>query len=100
MFIISITYTRPAGEVDALLTAHRHFLSEHYASGIFLMSGRKVPRSGGIIIADAADRAEVEAIVQTDPFYIGSVAEYEITEFVPSMTAEALADFRHTADRN
>ncbi|MFL9926254.1 YciI family protein [Herbaspirillum lusitanum] len=100
MFIISITYTKPAGEIDALLTAHRQFLNEQYADGVFLMSGRKVPRSGGIIIADAADRAEIEDIIQFDPFYIAGVAEYEIIEFVPSMTAEALSDFRHTADRN
>jgi len=100
MFVISITYTKPASEIDALLTAHKQFLNEQYADGVFLMSGRKVPRSGGIIIADAADRAEVEAIIETDPFYIGGVAEYEITEFVPSMTAEALSVFRHTSDRN
>ncbi|WP_050479444.1 YciI family protein [Herbaspirillum rhizosphaerae] len=100
MFVISITYTKSAGEIDALLTAHKQFLNEQYADGVFLMSGRKIPRSGGIIIADAADRAELEAIIETDPFYIGDVAEYEITEFVPSMTAEALSVFRHTSDRN
>ena len=100
MFIISITYTKPADQVDALLTAHRQFLNEYYASGVFLMSGRKVPRSGGVIIADASERAEIEEIMQEDPFYIGQVAEYAITEFVPSMTAESLSAFRHTADRN
>jgi uncharacterized protein YciI len=63
------------------------------------MSGRKVPRTGGIIIADCADRAEIEAIMESDPFFIG-VAEYEIIEFVPSMTAEALEAFRYSVDRN
>ena len=100
MFVISITYTKSADEIDALLTAHKQFLNEQYADGVFLMSGRKVPRGGGIIIADASDRAEVEAIIETDPFYIGDVAKYEITEFVPSMTAEALSVFRHISDRN
>jgi uncharacterized protein YciI len=100
MFVISITYTKPAGEIDALLTAHKQFLNEQYADGMFLMSGRKVPRSGGIIIADATDRAEVEAIIESDPFYIGGVATYDIIEFVPSMTAEALSAFRHTSERN
>jgi len=100
MFVISITYTKSASEVDALLTAHKQFLDEQYADGVFLMSGRKVPRTGGVIIADAADRNEVEAIVETDPFYIGGVAQYEIIEFVPSMTAEVLSVFRHNAERN
>ena len=51
MFVISITYTKPAQDIDALLTAHHQFLNAQYADGVFLMSGRKVPRGGGIIIA-------------------------------------------------
>jgi uncharacterized protein YciI len=94
MFIISITYTKPMTEIDALLSAHRKFLNEQYNNGMFLLSGRKVPRSGGIIIADAANRADVEAVVQLDPFYMAGVAEYDITEFVPSMTAEAFAMYQ------
>ncbi|WDZ95184.1 YciI family protein [Herbaspirillum sp. WKF16] len=100
MFVISITYTKPASEIDSLLTAHKKFLNQQYADGVFLMSGRKVPRTGGIILADCSDRAEMEAIVESDPFYIAGVAEYEITEFVPSMTAEALEAFRYSVDRN
>jgi uncharacterized protein YciI len=45
--------------------------------------GPQGPRTGGIIIADCADRAEIEAIMESDPFFIGGVAEYEIIEFVP-----------------
>ncbi|KAF1042981.1 MAG: hypothetical protein GAK35_02418 [Herbaspirillum frisingense] len=100
MFVISITYTKPASEIDSLLTAHKKFLNQQYADGVFLMSGRKVPRTGGIILADCSDRAEMEAIVESDPFYIAGVAEYDIIEFVPSMTAEALEAFRYSVDRN
>jgi uncharacterized protein YciI len=100
MFIISITYIRPMTEIDALLTAHHHFLHEQYAAGVFLMSGRKVPRNGGVILADTADRADIEAIVQIDPFYVAGVAEYEITEFVPSITAEPFAIFQANGNRN
>ena len=100
MFVISITYTKPASEIDALLTAHKKFLNQQYAEGVFLMSGRKVPRTGGIILADCADRAEMEAIIELDPFYTAGVAEYDIIEFVPSMTAEALEAFRYSVDRN
>ena len=100
MFVISITYTKSAGEVDTLLTAHKQFLDEQYADGVFLMSGRKVPRTGSVIVADAADRAELQAIIETDPFYVGGVADYDIIEFVPSMTAEALSAFRYSTERN
>ena len=94
MFVVSLTYTAPLQEVGAHLAAHREFLSAQYACGAFLMSGRKVPREGGIIIARAGSRAEVEELVRQDPFHRAGVARYDITEFVPTMTADALAALR------
>jgi uncharacterized protein YciI len=94
MFIVSLTYTAPLAQVDAQLAAHRDFLEKQYARGVFLMSGRKVPRDGGIIIARADSRAAVEDLVRQDPFHQAGVARYDITEVVPTMTAGALAGFR------
>ena len=92
MFIVSLTYTDFDG-VDALLGAHREFLREQYGRGVFLMSGRKVPRTGGIILAAAESREEIEAILELDPFKEAGVSQYEIIEFVPTMTSDALASF-------
>ncbi|ATB70468.1 hypothetical protein SJPD1_2372 [Sulfurospirillum diekertiae] len=90
MFIIALTYQKSLEEVDAHLSAHVAFLKANYAKGIFLASGRKNPRNGGIILALAASKAEIEAVIAYDPFYIHSVATYEITEFTPTMTSPEL----------
>ena len=94
MFIVTLTYTAPLERIDAYLPAHRAWLGEQYARGLFLMSGRKEPRDGGIIIAHAASRVELEAVLRDDPFGQAGIATYAITEFVPTMTAEALAAWR------
>lgn len=94
MFVVNLTYTAPLERIDACLEAHRAFLAEQYARGLFLMSGRKEPRDGGIIIAQAASRAELESALRDDPFHQAGVARYDVVEFVPTMTAEALAAFR------
>lgn len=94
MFIISLTYIKPLEEVDALLEDHIEYLEEQYRLGNFLASGRKVPRTGGVILARAVSREEVETIVRLDPFYRQQVASYEITEFTPTMTSDALACLR------
>jgi uncharacterized protein YciI len=94
MFIISSRYTKPLSEVDALLEAHKEFLKKHYSLGHFIASGRKIPRSGGVILVKCSDRAELDRIIAEDPFTIGGVAEYEITEFAASMTAEGLEFIR------
>jgi uncharacterized protein YciI len=94
MFIISPTYLKPAEEIDALLAAHREYLREQYDNGMFLMSGRMVPRTGGIIIATADSRADIEAVIELDPFNEAGAASYAITEFVPTMTADILSAFQ------
>ncbi|MDD5160481.1 MAG: YciI family protein [Sulfuricurvum sp.] len=94
MFIISLTYIKPLEEVDVLLEEHIAYLKEQYALGNFVASGRKVPRTGGVILARSVSREEIETIITLDPFYRHHVAEYEITEFSPTMTVEELEFLR------
>ncbi|QEL57605.1 YciI family protein [Chromobacterium paludis] len=89
MFVVSLTYTAPLSDVDALLPAHVQWLKQAYADGLFVASGRKVPRDGGVILA-RGERAALEARLAQDPFAQGGVARYDIIEFVPSMAAPGL----------
>jgi uncharacterized protein YciI len=54
-----------------------------------------VPRDGGVIIAVADSRADIEALAVTDPFLTENAAEYRITEFLATTTAPPLAAYRH-----
>ena len=62
MFVLLLTYVKPLAEVDALMREHVAWLDEHYASGRFVVSGRRIPRTGGVIVARGDDRAEMEAL--------------------------------------
>jgi uncharacterized protein YciI len=90
MFIVSLTYVRPLAEVDALLARHNEFLDRHYRAGEFMLSGRKEPRTGGVIIALAASRQKVLDIIDDDPFKVHGIATYEVTEFTPSRSRDDL----------
>lgn len=94
MFVLELTYTGPVERADALLEAHVEWLDAQYAAGVFIASGRKNPRDGGIILAAGVDRAEIEKIVAADPFTVEDVCVYRITEFYATKTAEALAPYR------
>ena len=83
MFIAILTYVRPLEEVDALIPAHVAFLDQHYASGLFIVSGRRVPRTGGVIVIAGHDREQVVAVLEQDPFKQAGVATYELVEFAP-----------------
>jgi uncharacterized protein YciI len=87
MFVIELIYTADLGEIDAHMAAHVRFLTKHYAAGNFLVSGRKIPRDGGIILAVGKSRREIEAIVREDPFHVHGLADFRIIEFRASQRA-------------
>ncbi|URK88930.1 YciI family protein [Rhizobium sp. RCAM05350] len=89
MFILSLTYTADLSEVDQHIEPHMDWVKDGYDRGIFLASGRKNPRTGGVIFAHGT-RAEIEMIVAADPFTINGVADYEITEVAVSRTVPGL----------
>jgi uncharacterized protein YciI len=87
MFIIELTYKADLAQIDGAMKAHVAWLNKHYAAGTFVVSGRKVPRVGGIIIATGHDRAALEAIVREDPFVARDLADYRLVEFNASQRA-------------
>jgi uncharacterized protein YciI len=91
MFVIELVYTADLSEIDGAMKAHVAWLNQHYASGTFVVSGRKVDRarSGGIIIA-TGERAAIEAIVAADPFVARGLATARVIEFRASQRADDL----------
>ncbi len=81
MFIIHIHYTVPLETVDRHLPAHVEWLHEHENAGHFVVYGRLVPRTGGVIVADLPTRAELDAILARDPFMLHGVGTYKVIEF-------------------
>src|SRR5213593_3484278 len=92
MFVIELTYKAGLAEIDAHMAAHVTFLKKYYASGNFLVSGRKIPRDGGIILAVARSRRQIETIIEQDPFFENGLADFRIIEF---RAANARTTFRN-----
>lgn len=84
MFIIDLNYKAPMDIIDKYLEEHNRYLDENYAQLKFISSGRKVLESGGIILANFENRAELMNIIKDDPFYKNNLADYKITEFEPN----------------
>jgi uncharacterized protein YciI len=70
--------------VDKFIEEHVRYLDKYYEKGHFLMSGRKEPRMGGVILAQASSVEEINIILAEDPFHRENLANYEVTEFIPS----------------
>ena len=87
MFVLLLTYTKPLDEVDALMRKHMAWVNEQYAAGRFVVSGRRVPRTGGVILARGDDLEEIERLAASDPFVTGGVATVEVVQFRASQKA-------------
>ncbi|MFB6422782.1 YciI family protein [Streptomyces microflavus] len=94
MFVLELTYTAPVERADALMREHVAWLDENYAAGVFIASGRKNPRDGGVILAVGDDRQRIEEIAAADPFAAHGVCAYRITEFIATKTVPELAPYK------
>ena len=83
-FVLLIEYTAPLERIDELLDAHRAWLDAHFEDGTFLVSGPRVPREGGTILATGESRRQLEQVVSRDPFVQADAARYQIVEFTPT----------------
>lgn len=90
MFILELTYTADLAKIDGAMKAHMRWLNAQYAAGHFLISGRKIPRDGGIIVATGNDRAAIEAIAADDPFVAQGLATVRVVEFRASQKSKDL----------
>lgn len=90
MFVVELIYKAELSEIDGAMRAHMAYVKKQYSAGRFVMSGRQVPRTGGIILALGESRAEVEALVKEDPFVSRGLADFRVIEFNVSQRADSI----------
>ncbi len=91
MFIISLTYKVPLEQVERYLEDHITYLDEQYQLGNFIASGKKVPRTGGVIFSKMENKQVLMEVLVQDPFYKFGLADFDVIEFIPSKTSTELS---------
>lgn len=91
-YVVSLTY-KVSLAVDRHLDAHVAWLKDGYERGVLLASGRKEPRTGGVLLA-SGDRRALDDLLSEDPFRREGIADYEVTEVTFSMSAAGLEALR------
>jgi uncharacterized protein YciI len=84
MFVLLSRFQKPLEEVNRFLTVHSVWVQQHYESGRFLVSGRREPPTGGVIVARAESEQELREILALDPLQQMGLVEYEIVAFEPA----------------
>lgn len=82
-FIVEVTYRIPVEQIGDVLNEHRAYLQIGYDQGWLLMSGPQIPKTGGVIIARAPSRRELEEFFSKDPYQAKGIGDYRFIEFDP-----------------
>lgn len=99
MFVILLEYVAPLDEIDRHMKAHVAFLKTCYEGGLFVASGRRVPRTGGVILARARTAEELDQVMSLDPFVRRGLATYTLIGFRTSQYARDFAPFADPGGR-
>lgn len=83
LWFIESTYLKSGDELAAVTPLHRAWLDQHYVSGVFITSGRKVDGTGGVLLAQAESEQQLRDIFKDDPFVVNGCSEYRYVAFNP-----------------
>jgi uncharacterized protein YciI len=100
LFVIILRYLVSLEEIDTAMKQHIAYLDKHYDKGDFLVSGRQVPRTGGVILACARNRNALDKIIKQDPFVKRKLASADIIEFTASQFGKGLQGWLKAAARH
>ena len=89
MYLVDITFTDMEKITPELTDKHKNYLEQEYKLNKLMFGGRKVPRTGGILISQHASERELEQVLNSDPFVKSGAVTYSITEFIPVMASKA-----------
>jgi uncharacterized protein YciI len=80
----------PMEKIQPHMDAHMAYIKQQFADGRFLFSGRKVPRTGGIIVSNIETREQLDDIINQDPFERHQLADFDVIEFSVTTTCKGL----------
>ena len=84
LYIISLKYNVSLARVEEVFSAHIAYTERLHAEGKVIISGRREPRTGGVLVAANCTSEEIKEIVANDPYHINNIADFEIIDFIPT----------------
>ncbi|UZE27475.1 YciI family protein [Pseudomonas asplenii] len=92
IFAITLSYIRPVDQVKVHLDAHKAWLVQHIQAGTILFAGPLEQQSGGFILAQGEHLADIQKILDEDPFAVYQLVTFEIQRCEPAIRSSAFPE--------
>jgi uncharacterized protein YciI len=81
-YAVQWTYTEDKAKLDAAREPHVDYLKKLVADGTVAVAGGWTDGSGGLVVFDVAERGELSALLEGDPFTTeGVIVDTQINEW-------------------
>ncbi len=87
---VVLRYLVPLDRINQTIDRHRAYLRGLHAQKQLLASGPLVPRTGGALLLRVRDEAELQALIDADPFMQEKLVEHTIYNWAPTIGIEGL----------
>ncbi|WP_317932375.1 YciI family protein [Halioxenophilus sp. WMMB6] len=91
MFIVFLRFGEQKARAAELMAAHKAWLEQGLAAGIFLAVGSIKPGAGGFILASGESEPQLQQRLRQDPFVAEGVVTLELVVVEPNQTDPRLA---------
>lgn len=91
MYVILLNYLVPEERIVPLRAAHYEFSDACFKKGLFLLGARRVPPTGGFILARGVPREELDQALADDPYLRAGVVSHDVIEVLPTRALPDLA---------
>jgi uncharacterized protein YciI len=92
-FIVTINFNVPFEQLGEAVPRHRAFLRRGYDQGLLLMSGPRMPRTGGLAVARADTHEAIVGFFAEDPYKLEGLATHVFVEFEPVLAQSFLREW-------
>jgi uncharacterized protein YciI len=82
-FLIEITFTAEPKQMAVVRPEHRAYVQTGFERGLLLFSGLQKTMTGGVVVARAKSRQEIERFFAFDPYRLKGIATYRFVDFSP-----------------
>ena len=84
----------PAEDVPKVyIPMHEKHIASGIEAGMVLFAGPKTAEGGGLMIARAESRGELDAFLGIDPFVTNGIARFEVKEFLMNDRSDFVKGF-------
>lgn len=93
MYVLQVHFHEEQSNLNVHIAEHTRWVNEAMQEKLFILAGQKTRVRGSIMLAVEMPKAQLDALINNDPFVKNKLASYTISHFDPFFYQDELSNF-------